>query len=423
MCGKRERLFLVGITLPLVSFSFGEQTLSELERLVDTAGATVAGKEHLMLREIRPACFIGRGKARQLAAMTAELDVTGIVFDEELSPAQTRNLEEIFEVKVLDRSGLILDIFAQHAHTKEGKLQVELAQLEYLLPRLRGRGKMLSRLGAGIGTRGPGETKLETDRRRILKRIGQLKREILHLGKIRATQRRRRMKEGIPTVSLIGYTNAGKSTLLNALTEADVLVEDQLFCTLDPTARRLSLPADARAILIDTVGFIRKLPHTLVASFRATLEEIRYADLLLLVVDASSPMREEEIRASLEVLDILKITDKPILTVANKIDRVEDEGALKRFLEDAAPSVAVSARNGDGLENLLKRVEKALRETRISRTYTLPYHRFDLLARLQYLGNHVEVKYRDDTIRVCLMISSKEAKKLESDPDLGIVDP
>ena len=417
----KERFFLIGITPPHGRFEFGEQTLEELRRLTDTAGAEIVGEEHVRVREINPATFIGSGTAQRLAGISSELEATGIVFDEDLSPAQNRNLENIFDAKVLDRSSLILDIFAQHAHSSEGKLQVELAQLEYLLPRLRGRGQQLSRLGGGIGTRGPGETKLETDRRRILKRISRLKSEIDAMKKNRDIQRSRREKKSVPTVSLVGYTNAGKSTLLNTLTRGNVLVQNQLFSTLDPTARKLDLPAGGDAVLIDTVGLIRKLPHTLVAAFRATLEEIRYADILLCIVDASSPMREEEIRATHEVLEIMKVRDKPILTVFNKIDSLEDRAEIAVLAEDASPSVLVSAKSGEMLYNLLRKIEYMIIHTRAVRQYEIPYHRFDLLAKIQSLSDDAEVEYLDDHILVTTRIEQKEAARLEQDEDLGIV--
>jgi GTPase len=418
----KESLFLVGITLPNNSFEFGEQTLDELERLAITSGAEIAGREHIKLRQIKAANFIGKGHAEKLALIAEELDATGVVFDQDLSPAQNRNLEEIFDRKVLDRSTLILDIFAKHAHSKEGKLQVELAQLQYRLPKLHGMGTILSRLGGGIGTRGPGETKLETDRRHILKKIAYLKHEIKGVAQHRKIQRQQRQKKTIPSLSLIGYTNAGKSTLLNALTNANVLVQDMLFCTLDPTAKKLLLPENRESILIDTVGFIRKLPHTLIASFRATFEEIRYADLLLLVVDASSPMYDEEIKACHEVLKILKFPEKPILTILNKCDLMEEPVSLKNLLEDTHPSVAISAKEGTGLDDLLKEIARMLEKSTAQKIYRIPYHRFDLLAKIQSLADKASVEYFDEYIIVEARIETKFASDLEKDPDLIIED-
>ncbi|HQH10902.1 MAG TPA: GTPase HflX [Candidatus Sumerlaeota bacterium] len=425
MCGdyieissEPERFFLVGITQPNQSFEFGEQTLDELARLTDTAGGAVVGHEHLRLREIHAGTFMGRGNAERIAGMAQELAADGVIIDEDLSPAQTRNLEDIFELTVLDRTTLILDIFALHAQSREGKLQVEFAQLEYLLPRLRGKGTQLSRLGGGIGTRGPGETKLETDRRRIQNRISHLKKDILALEKRRSTQRRLRQKKEIPSLSLIGYTNAGKSTLLNTLTKAEVLVENKLFSTLDPTARRLRLPGGREVVLIDTVGFIRKLPHALVASFRATLEEIKYADILLLVADASSPMLEDEIRTSHEVLELLKITDKIILTVFNKIDLVKDISALQPIMERHQPNASISSLEGSGLEEFLQMIPPLLQKTKSVYHYGIPYHRFDLLAKIQAQGEDAVVEYFDEYIKLKVRMEPDIAKAISRDSDL-----
>ena len=415
---EKERFFLVGLTLPHSRFEFGEQTLQELERLSETAGAEIVGKEHIRLREINSTCFIGKGKAEELAIVGNELGVTGVVFDEDLSPAQTRNLEDIFEKKILDRSALILDIFAQHAHSSEGKLQVELAQLQYLLPRLHGKGKELSRLGGGIGTRGPGETKLETDRRKILNRIGILKNEIKSIEMHRKTQRRQRLKRQIPILSLIGYTNAGKSTLLNALTNAKVLVEDKLFSTLEPTAKKLILPGGKQAILVDTVGFIRKLPHSLIASFRATLEEIKFADILLYILDASSSFYEEEMKASFDVLEILEVSSKPILTILNKTDNVEDPIILSPLLDKMKPSVKISALKQIGLNNLLNTIVTMLNETKSPRHYSIPYNRFDLLAKIQANGDSIQINYLEDRIDITVKMDLRLTGELEREPDL-----
>ncbi len=413
--GTLERVFLVGLSRPGESPGAGLKTLEELKRLTITAGAEIVGTEHLRLREIHAGVFIGHGHAQTLKGLAAGMNADGVIFDEDLSPAQTRNLEEALELRVLDRTTLILDIFAQHARTKEGKLQVELAQLEYLLPRLRGRGIEMSRLGGGIGTRGPGETKLETDRRRILKRISRLKEEIGHVRRHRSTQRQRRIREGIPTLSLAGYTNSGKSTLLRALTAADVLVEDKLFSTLDPTARRLTLPNGQEAVLVDTVGFIRKLPHTLVAAFRATLEEIEFSDAILLMNDGSSPDWREELAASREVLETLDVMNKPILTVFNKMDLVDREsGEIRPGIEEG-PCVHISAAQGEGLDRLLAAVESLLRLTRVTRNYLIRYHRFDLLSRIQRLGKDVETHYDEEFIHVSCHLSPEDAERLHDE--------
>lgn len=416
-----ERAFLVGLTLPGESPAIAEQNLWELERLCYTAGGCVVGQESIRLRAINTTTFIGKGNAERIALIAKELETDTVIFDEDLSPAQTRNLEDIFEMKILDRTSLILDIFAQKAHSHEGKLQIELAQLQYMLPRLKGMGLELSRLGGGIGTRGPGETKLETDRRRILNRISYLKKEIKHIEQIRTTQRKLRQKKQTPVLSLIGYTNAGKSTLLNALTKSKVLVEDKLFSTLDPTAKKLILPDGTEAVLIDTVGFIRKLPHMLVAAFRATLEEIKFADVLLLTLDASSQFRDEELKSSYEVLDLLEIKDKKILTIFNKTDAVEDSALLNIQLEKHKPSVKISALNGDGFERLFEEIKKLLDETTLLKKYRIPYSRFDLLAKVQSLSEQVELNYLDDHTEITVRIDVKSVGEVERDKDISIL--
>jgi len=350
-----------------------ESSLDELAQLVLTAGATVVGRS--LQRRERPtaAHYIGRGKVRELAARRLDLGYSTVIFDDELSPSQQRNLEEALKVKILDRTALILDIFAQHAHTREGALQVELAQHEYLLPRLAGQWTHLERLEGRIGTRGPGETQLETDRRLIRNKIGRLKRELEQVRKQRALYRRRRARQGVPVVSLVGYTNAGKSTLMRALSGADVLVEDKLFATLDPVTRRVALPHGAAFLLTDTVGFIQKLPTQLVAAFRATLEELAEADLLLHVVDITHPDAAEQAQTVEETLAELGLGDRPRITVLNKTDLLRGRDgrpleALER-LDEARESLRywrpdallTSAVKGWGLAELLERIECALR--------------------------------------------------------------
>jgi GTP-binding protein HflX len=285
-----------------------------------------------------------------------------VVVDSELSPSQQAKLEDAFGLKVVDRTQLILDIFAQRAQTKEGKLQVELAQLNYMLPRLRGTGTAMSRLGGGIGTRGPGETKLETDRRRIYTRIAHLEGEVENIKKHRGMQRKSRQRRGVVQVALMGYTNAGKSTLLNALTRADVLAENKLFATLDPITRKLRLPGGDTVLLTDTVGFIQRLPTQLVAAFRATLEEVTEADILLHVIDASHPNVEEHLRAVTEVLEELEASDKPTITALNKIDLVTDPGGLEKLEQEVAHPVEISALTGDGLMDLLAEIEAHIKQ-------------------------------------------------------------
>jgi len=349
-----------------------QSSLDELAQLVTTAGATVVGRT--VQRRERPmaAYYIGRGKVRELADRRLDLGYSTVICDDELSPTQQRNLEEALEVKILDRTALILDIFAQHAHTREGALQVELAQHEYLLPRLAGQWTHLERLEGRIGTRGPGETQLETDRRLIRNKIAHLKRELEQVRKHRALYRRRRARQGVPVVSLVGYTNAGKSTLMRALSGADVLVEDKLFATLDPVTRRVALPHGAAFLLTDTVGFIQKLPTQLVAAFRATLEELSEADLLLHVVDITHPDAAEQAQTVEETLAELGLAERPRVTVLNKTDLLRgDDGrpleGLER-LDEARESLRywrpdallTSAVKGWGLAELLERIEAAL---------------------------------------------------------------
>ena len=349
-----------------------QSSVDELAQLVLTAGATVVGRS--VQRRERPtaAHYIGRGKVLELAAQRHDLGYSTVIFDDELSPSQQRNLEEALKVKILDRTALILDIFAQHAHTREGALQVELAQLEYLLPRLAGQWTHLERLEGRIGTRGPGETQLETDRRLIRNKIGRLKRELEQVRKHRALYRRRRARQGVPVVSLVGYTNAGKSTLMRALSGADVLVEDKLFATLDPVTRRVALPHGAAFLLTDTVGFIQKLPTQLVAAFRATLEELAEADLLLHVVDITHADAAEQAQTVEETLGALGLAEQPRVTVLNKTDllRGADGRPLEGLerLDEARESLRywrpdallTSAVKGWGLAELLERIEAAL---------------------------------------------------------------
>ena len=352
-----------------------EQSLDELAQLADTAGAVVIGKLTQKLHQPSRNLYIGKGKLDELIELkeTSEADV--IIFDDELSPLQQRNLEEALKVKIIDRVALILDIFARHAQTHEGKLQVELAQHEYLLPRLAGQWSHLERLGGGIGTRGPGESQLETDRRLINKKIQKLKKQLEDVKKHRMLYRQQRRKSGIPIVALVGYTNSGKSTLLNALSKAGVLAEDKLFATLDPTTRRISLPDKTPVLLSDTVGFIRKLPPAVVSAFRATLEELTEATVLLHVVDFSSGNAAEQCEVVEGILKDLGVSEKPVITVLNKMDLLLDSG--KKWVEDEAlaffenqeiknekNSIIISAVKGWGLRNLLEKVNNVVKVER-----------------------------------------------------------
>ncbi|HEX2192438.1 MAG TPA: GTPase HflX, partial [Acidimicrobiales bacterium] len=332
---KRERIVLVGVAIPPTTVEAAEDSLDELAALVDTAGADEA--ERILQRRDAPdpATFVGKGKAEELREISETVDADTVVFDDELSPAQSRNLEKILGRTAIDRTAVILDIFAQHAHTQEGKAQVELAQLRYRLPRLRGRGVALSQQAGRIGTRGPGETQLEVDRRRLLRRATKLDADLKELAKNRRTQRKARARSRLQTVALVGYTNAGKSTLLNHLTRSDVLVEDRLFATVDPTTRRLDLPGGERVLLTDTVGFVRKLPHQLVEAFRSTLEEVAEADLLLHVVDASAADPQSQIDAVRTVLAEIGADHVPELLALNKADVLNGQLPLRSGTQPA----------------------------------------------------------------------------------------
>jgi GTPase len=381
----RQRALLVGTGIGTRDVEAAEASLEELALLADTAGAEPV--ELVLQRRDTPdpATYIGSGKARELQEVADALDIDLVVFDDELTPAQQRNLERLFNVDVVDRVALILDIFAQHARSQEGMVQVELAQLRYRLPRLRGRGNQLSQQGAGIGTRGPGETQLEVDRRRILSRVAKLERDLDRLAKNRATQRKGRRRSAMSTLALVGYTNAGKSTLLNRVTDADALVEDRLFSTLDPTTRRLRLTGGETVLVTDTVGFVQRLPHQLVESFQSTLEEVVDAQLLLHVVDAGSPDAELQIAAVRTVLREIGAGDVPELLVLNKAD-VASPGDVKALLGSHPDGVVVSAATGEGVNVLLGTVGDRLRALAPIVELVVPYERGDVVAALHREG-------------------------------------
>jgi GTP-binding protein HflX len=391
----RQRALLIGVVQAKGEVPAGEQSLAELELLTDTAGSEPV--ESVLLRRDRfdAGTLIGKGQLAELVAESRALDVDVVVFDNELTPAQQRNLQQAFETDVVDRIALILDIFAQHAHTHEGMLQVELAQHRYRLPRLRGKGVELSRLGAGIGTRGPGETKLETDRRRILERVSKIERELKDTRKSRATQSKARKKSGLPVVSLVGYTNAGKSTLFNQMTDADVLVEDRLFATLDSTVRQLDLPEGYRALMSDTVGFVRRLPHEVVEAFRSTLEEAADADLLVHVVDASDPDPDGQIEAVRTVLAEIEAGGIPELIVFNKTD-ISEPNVVDRLVATHDGSVAVSALTGEGIDDLGTAIAEDLEKSTVTMRLLVPYDRGEVVAALHDAGNVLEEVHRED---------------------------
>ncbi|HAM70135.1 MAG TPA: GTPase HflX [Verrucomicrobiales bacterium] len=386
-------MFLVGVEWKSGSAWETRDSLEELEELVATAGGDVVGNGVQKLESPTAATFIGTGKAAEFATRCKTESIDTVIFDVELSPAQARNLEEVFGCKILDRTSLILDIFAQRARTREGKLQIELAQLQHLLPRLTRFWGHLSRQKGGIGMRGDGETQLETDRRRVQDRIARIQLELDEVRQHRSTQREGRQRRLWPLASIVGYTNAGKSTLLNTLTGASALAEDKLFATLDPTTRRLRLPSNQNVLLTDTVGFIRKLPHGLVEAFKATLEEVVVADLLLHVVDVSHPGAEEQIVAVNQVLGEIGAEGHPTLMVFNKVDRFDSRDRVNLFLERFPRSVAVSARSGEGIPQLLGELGAALKPIRQYVRLEVPHERAAVIARLHELGEVVECDY------------------------------
>ncbi|MCC6848245.1 MAG: GTPase HflX [Deltaproteobacteria bacterium] len=393
-----------------------EESLRELERLARTAGVEPVATLHQSIRQISPATYIGKGKVEELTERAKALGASAVLIDENLSPGQQRTLTERIGVKVLDRSQLILDIFAARARSLEGKLQVELAQLEYMLPRLTRAWTHLSRLGGGgVGTRGPGETQLEVDRRRVREKIVRLKRRIAEVERTRELHRKERADVPYVTIALVGYTNAGKSTLMNALTDAGVLVEDKLFATLDPTIRRLDLPGGARALLVDTVGFIHRLPHQLIEAFKSTLEEVRRADLLLHVVDATNPEAAQQIAIVERVLEEIGAGATPTILAWNKIDRTGESEAPPRDVTTHPRIVdvaAISAATGRGLHELLGTIERWLDRERVRIEVTIPASRGDLLAWVHRAAKVVDERYEDGVARVTALASPKLAGQL-----------
>jgi GTP-binding protein HflX len=392
-----ERVFMIGVQLKADNAWCVEESMDELSELVTTAGAIVAGRGSQRLDKFNAATFIGPGKAKEFSVECKESNVDTVVFDEELNPAQGRNLEKIFECKILDRTALILDIFSQRAQTREGKLQVELAQLNHLLPRLTRFWTHLSRQKGGIGMRGgDGESQLEVDRRKVRERIGKIQRDLDLVMRNRDVQRTGRKRNQWPLGSMVGYTNAGKSTLFNAITGASTLSEDKLFATLDPTTRRLKLPTNQNVLLSDTVGFIRKLPHDLIDAFKATLEEVIEADLLLHIVDVSSPYAEEQIEAVNLVLKDLGVEEKRTLMIFNKVDRISSSGLSKRFTDQYSNSIALSAKTGEGFDELMAELGKQLRPIRQMVGISIPHSKSDIIARLHEVGQVLERNYDGD---------------------------
>lgn len=391
-----ERVILVGVCTREDDDTAA--SLDELEELVDTAGAVTLEKIIQNRESVHPGTYLGKGKIEEVRLRIDELGATGVVCDDELSPAQLRNLEDALDAKVMDRTMVILDIFAKRASTREGKIQVELAQLKYRAARLVGLRSSLSRLGGGIGTRGPGETKLEVDRRRIHDRIGQLKAELEDVKRHRETARQKRSKNHVMVASIVGYTNAGKSTLLNKLTDAGILAEDKLFATLDPTTRNLKLPSGQEILLTDTVGFIRKLPHHLIEAFKSTLEEAKYADIILHVVDCSNPQMDMQMYVVYDTLKQLKVEDKEVITVFNKIDAAGENTILRDFTSDY--QVKISAKTGQGLDELIELLEKILRSRKVylERVYT--YQEAGKIQLIRKYGELLSEDYTEEGIAV-----------------------
>ena len=392
----KERVILVGVSEQ--DGDDAEDSLAELAELVKTAGASVAGTLIQKRELIHPGTYVGTGKVAEIAELLEHTGATGIVCDDELSPAQLKNLETMLNTKVMDRTLIILDIFAARATTSEGKIQVELAQLKYRLSRLTGLGRSMSRLGGGIGTRGPGEKKLEIDRRLINDRIAQLNRELKEVVKHREIARAKRERNAVPVVAIVGYTNAGKSTLLNHLTDAEVLEEDKLFATLDPTTRMLELEGHQQVLLTDTVGFIRKLPHHLIEAFKSTLEEAKYADYIIHVVDASNPQRDKQMYIVYETLDHLGVKNKKILTLFNKIDIRTHDDPLQDFRADHV--LQISAAENAGLDAVKDVLQEMLREDKIYIERVIPYAQAGVLQLVRNKGELVSEEYVPEGISI-----------------------
>ncbi len=410
----KEKAIIVGIYRDKRDRSYAEETLEELKELAETAGAEVVGRVLQRRSEIDPAYFIGKGKVEEIAAMVEELGANLVIFDDNLSPAQHRNIEAVIDAKVLDRTQLILDIFAQRAMTKEGKLQVELAQLTYLLPRLTGRGVHMSRLGGGIGTRGPGETKLEYDRRRIKERIKRIKKEIEEVRSRREIQRKKRKREHVPVVALVGYTSAGKTTLFNYLTREHRKVSRQLFTTLDPILRRVELPNGFYFLLSDTVGFIRKLPVELVTAFRATLEETVEADLILHVVDFSHENYMEHIEAVEKILSQIGVSEKPVIKVMNKIDLLRDKEVFLQRNHRDSNTVYISAKTGEGVDALLEVIGRNLFADYEIIEGVVPYSHYSRIRGIFRSGLLLENHHTREGVHFKLGVRRDEAEAIKT---------
>ena len=391
-----ERVILVGVQLD--DDDDAESSLEELKELADTAGAVTVGKVIQPRDSFHPATYIGKGKLEELRVLIDQLDATGIICDDELTPAQLKNLEDELATKVMDRTMVILDIFAAHATTSEGKIQVEMAQLKYRMTRLAGLGTTLSRLGGGIGTRGPGEKKIETDRRIIRDRITRLSRQLKEVSSHRVITRQQRSEDSVMTAAIVGYTNAGKSTLLNRLTDSDVLSQDKLFATLDPTTRMLKLTNKEKILLTDTVGFIRKLPHNLIEAFKSTLEEARYSDIIIHVVDCSNPDMDRQIKTVYDTLQQLEVKNKIVVTLFNKCDKLQDIPVLKDL--NARYTINISAKTGEGLEKLDEVLQEIIRESRIYIERCFGYNEAGKIQLIREHGQLMKEEYTQDGIEI-----------------------
>ena len=408
-----ERALLIGLEQAGVTKWDLQDSLEELAELASSAGAEVVDTVTQKLQKPTAPYYIGKGKAELIKESLQDRRVTSVIFDDELSPAQGRNLENLLARKVLDRTQLILDIFAQRARSREGRLQIELAQLQYLLPRLTKMWHHLSRQTGGIGTRGPGETQLEVDRRRVQERIARLERELESVRKTRAIQRQGRKRHQWPVAAVVGYTNAGKSTLLNLLTGADLVAENKLFATLDPTTRSFVLPNKQRVLLTDTVGFLRKLPHTLIESFKATLEEVSEADLLIHVVDLGHPRVDEQMQAVDNVIRELGAFGKQTVTVFNKIDQLTNPELADTYPKRFPNSVAISALTGEGVDNLVQALQDALSAWRLRSCFKIPASESALIAEIHRVGHVLELRYEGNDATIIAHVPADLAQKLE----------
>lgn len=405
---EMEQVLLVGVRLSENEDT--ESSLDELDELVRTAGAQSVGRVIQSREQIHPGTYVGKGKLDEIKELLWETSASGIVCDDELSPAQLRNMEQELETKIMDRTMVILDIFAKRATTSEGKIQVELAQLKYRLARLVGLRSSLSRLGGGIGTRGPGEKKLEMDRRLVKERLSFLNQELKEVKRHREVARSQRSKNHVPTFAIVGYTNAGKSTLLNYLTDAGVLQEDMLFATLDPATRNLELPSGQKILLTDTVGFIHKLPHHLIEAFKSTLEEAKYADVILHVVDASNPQMEQQMHTVYETLERLGVKDKPIITIFNKMDKLEEDVSLKDLTAEV--TLKISAKTGHGMDVLLETLEDVLRAGKMYIERMFGYDEAGLIQIIRNRGELLAEEYQEEGIFVQAYVPAEDFGRL-----------